>query len=322
MTKALDEARTIELARDKNPRVGAVVVNSQGHIVGRGFHRGSGTAHAEVVALKQAGDAARGATVYSTLEPCNGQGMQGPCVQALVAAGVSHVVYAQRDPNTLMAGGESALRAAGIDVTSGVLADDAQALNESWTFAQRNERPWVKWKTATTLDGFIAASDGSSQWITGEDSRAMVQMLRSQVGAIVTGTGTVLADNPHLTVRDSDEQPLRLVIGTRPIPQDFHLADSAIQYSGDLNEVLTQLWREHGVHSVLVEAGQGLSASLWRKELVDEVFWFQAPLIAGSGVPAIGDFGVTTLDQALRISNPRIERVGLDLLIHFRTRGE
>ncbi len=322
MQLALDQARHSDLVRDKNPRVGAVVVDAHGQIVGQGFHHGSGTAHAEVVALGLAGDRAVGSTIYSTLEPCNATGRQGPCVDAIIQSGVTRVVFGQSDPNPVMAGGAESLHRAGIEVTSGVLAEQSRELNESWTFAQINQRPWIVWKTATTLDGFIAAADGTSKWITGESSRAMVQELRKGVGAIVTGTGTVLADNPQLTIRDSDEQPMRFVIGKREIPSDFHLASHAIQLNGEIDQAMQTIWQDHGVHKVLVEAGSGLSTSLWRAGLVDEGYWFQAPVIAGSGIPAIGDFGVTTLNETVRISNPRVERVGLDLLIHFRTRGE
>jgi len=224
-----------------------------------------------------------------------------------------------------MAGGAAALVTSGVAVTGEVLAAEAEALNKSWTFAHAHGRPWVIWKTATTLDGFVAAADGSSKWITGEQARAQVQDIREIVGAIITGTGTVLADNPLLTARDlaDDEQPLRVVVGSRSIPADSHILSGshpAHVMTGDISHVLETLWSEHRIHRVLVEAGPGLSRSLWQQGLVDEVFWFQAPVILGQGQHVIGDIGVGTLDAASRFSDYSVNRVGLDVVIHFTTR--
>ena len=325
MKRAIELATSVDLSRDVNPHVGSVVVSAAGDVVGEGFHRGSGTVHAEVAAIQAAGESANGATVYITLEPCNGTGRQGPCSQALIDAGVARVVYGQQDPNDAMAGGAQALRDAGIEVISSVLADECRALNATWTFAHTNGRPWVKWKTATTLDGFIAAVDGTSKWITGEPARAEVQNIRRSVGAIVTGTGTVLVDNPLLTVRNlaDDEQPLRVIVGSRSIPNDLKImggAQPAITKNADLSDVLKDLWTERKVHSVLIEAGSTLSASAWRNDLVDEVFWFQAPVIMGTGKPALADIGVSTMAEARRFNDVAVNRVGLDLLVHFTTR--
>ena len=181
------------------------------------------------------------------------------------------------------------------------------------------------WKTATTLDGFVAAGDGTSKWITGEPARERVQGIRASVGAILTGTGTVLADDPLLTVRalPDAQQPLRVIVGDRDLPasaQIFSGATPAIRMAGDLAKVITELWQLHGVHKVLVEAGSHVSQSLWSANLVDEVYWFQAPVILGSGKPAIGSFGVNTLANASRFPEYQVDRVGLDLLVHFTTR--
>jgi diaminohydroxyphosphoribosylaminopyrimidine deaminase/5-amino-6-(5-phosphoribosylamino)uracil reductase len=183
----------------------------------------------------------------------------------------------------------------------------------------------VIWKTATSLDGFVAAEDGSSKWITGEPARERVQAIRASVGAILTGTGTVLADDPLLTVRalPTDKQPLRVIVGDRDLPADSQIflgEKPAIRMAGDLSKVITELWQSHGVHSVLVEAGSHVSKSLWSANLVDEVYWFQAPAILGSGKPAIGNFGVNTLANASRFPEYQVDRVGLDLLVHFTTR--
>ncbi len=325
MSRAIELARSADLARDTNPTVGSVIVDAAGNIVGEGFHNGSGTAHAEVVAINQAGDKAKGATLYCTLEPCNAQGKTRPCAQAIINAGISTVVIAQRDPHVAMSGGIQTLIAAGITVEVEVLRDQARELNASWNFAQENNRPWVIWKTATSLDGFIAASDGTSQWITGEPARERVQEIRATVGAIVTGTGTVLADDPLLTVRSLSEvnQPLRVIVGDREIPMDakiFTGAKPAIRIAGELSEVITSLWQEHGVHKVLVEAGSAIAQSLWSADLVDEVYWFQAAVLIGAGTPAIGSFGANTLANAPRFPLYQLNRVGLDLLVHFTTR--
>jgi diaminohydroxyphosphoribosylaminopyrimidine deaminase/5-amino-6-(5-phosphoribosylamino)uracil reductase len=325
MSRAIELASKVDLSRDINPTVGAVIVDASGTVVGEGWHNGSGTDHAEVMAIAQAGAKAVGATLYCTLEPCNAQGKTGPCAQAVIAAGITKVVIAQVDPHQVMSGGVKTLQAAGIEVEVGLLQDSAIALNTSWNFAQENNRPWVIWKTATTLDGFVAAEDGSSKWITGEPARERVQEIRASVGAILTGTGTVLADDPLLTVRalPDDQQPLRVIVGDRELPssaQIFTGTNPAIRMAGDLSKVITELWQEHGVHKVLVEAGSHVSQSLWSANLVDEVYWFQAPMILGSGKPAIGSFGVNTLANASRFPEYQVDRVGLDLLVHFTTR--
>jgi diaminohydroxyphosphoribosylaminopyrimidine deaminase/5-amino-6-(5-phosphoribosylamino)uracil reductase len=325
MSRAIELASKVDLSRDINPTVGAVIVDASGTIVGEGWHNGSGTVHAEIMAIAQAGSKAVGATLYCTLEPCNAQGKTGPCAQTVIAAGITKVVIAQADPHRAMSGGVKTLQAAGIEVEVGLLQDSAIDLNASWNFAQENNRPWVIWKTATTLDGFVAAEDGSSKWITGEPARERVQEIRASVGAILTGTGTVLADDPLLTVRalPDDQQPLRVIVGDRELPansQIFTGTNPAIRMPGDLSKVITELWQEHGVHKVLVEAGSHVSQSLWSANLVDEVYWFQAPMILGSGKPAIGSFGVNTLANASRFPEYQVDRVGLDLLVHFTTR--
>ncbi len=325
--RACDLARTPNLVRDVNPYVGAVVVDADGQIVGHGWHKGAGTDHAEVVALREAGDRARGATVYSTLEPCASTGKRGPCTQALIDAGVSRVVFGQRDPNVSMAGGAAVLESAGIIVHGDVQVDLCSSLNASWTFAHTHNRPWVIWKTATSLDGFIAAEDGSSKWITSDDARAKVQEIRAGVGAIVTGTGTALVDDPLLTVRahSPQDQPLRVVVGMRDLPESLNLFSTeprAVSLKQDLADALTTLWQEHGVHCVLLEAGPGLSTAAWEQDLVDEVYWFMAPVILGSGRSVTGPLGIHQLSEAHRFPEYQVNRVGLDLVIHFTTRQD
>ncbi|MER6580842.1 bifunctional diaminohydroxyphosphoribosylaminopyrimidine deaminase/5-amino-6-(5-phosphoribosylamino)uracil reductase RibD [Nonomuraea sp. NPDC001023] len=200
-------ARAVELAArghggtSPNPVVGCVVLSAAGQVVGEGFHAYAGGPHAEVVALAQAGEQARGGTAYVTLEPCDHTGRTGPCSRALLAAGVARVVVAVADPNPKAAGGAARLRAAGVSVTQGVLAGAAERVNEEWLTYARLGRPHVTWKFAATLDGRSAAADGTSQWITSPQARADVHRLRAASDAIVAGIGTVLADDPHLTVR-------------------------------------------------------------------------------------------------------------------------
>lgn len=324
MQRAIELAKRADLSRDVNPAVGSVVVDVDGNIVGEGWHEGSGTLHAEMMAIKNAGDESRGATVYITLEPCANVGKQGACTTGLIEAGVARVVYGQSDPNPRMSGGAELLSAQDIEVVGGVLEAECSALNTSWTFAHTHGRPWVIWKTATSLDGFIAPLDKTRLQLTGEESRAYVQELRAQVGAVVTGTGTALSDDPLLTVRSlpDAQQPLRVIVGDRELPATLALFQGdkpAIQIKAELLQALETLWNEYGVHKVLLEAGQGLASAAWGKGLVDEVFWFQAPKILGEGLQVVGDFGLSSLDDAPRFSHLAVNRVGLDLLIHFLT---
>ncbi len=306
-----------------NPRVGAVLVDPSGRTVGRGWHAGAGTAHAEVVALAEAGDAARGATAYVSLEPCAHTGRTQPCTQALLTAGVSRVVFAQSDPNPQAAGGADLLRTAGVEVTGGVLASEAQSLNASWSFAQVHGRPMVTWKLATTLDGRAAAADGTSQWITGEQARADVHELRARCGAIVVGTGTALADDPWLTARRPDGtlfdlQPLRVVVGARPLPSQARLlagSTPSLQLTDHAPaDVLRELHRRE-IHHVLLEGGPTLAAAFVRAGLVDEVVAYLAPVLLGSGPASVGDLGIATIDRALRLKLLDVTPLGTDLRI-------
>jgi diaminohydroxyphosphoribosylaminopyrimidine deaminase/5-amino-6-(5-phosphoribosylamino)uracil reductase len=221
MRRALDIGAAVAGGTSPNPPVGAVVLDRAGEPAGEGGTRPAGQPHAEVVALAAAGDRGRGGTAVVTLEPCAHTGRTGPCVEALLAAGIARVVYAVDDPHPVAAGGADRLRAAGVQVEGGVLADEARyGALEPWLFAVHHHRPFVTWKFASTLDGRVAAADGSSQWITGPAARADVHRLRATVDAIAVGVGTVLADDPVLTVRAADgtpaaRQPLRVVFDTR-----------------------------------------------------------------------------------------------------------
>lgn len=323
MLRALTLAVTPGVPRGPNPRVGCVLLDPTGASIAEGFHRGAGTPHAEVAALAAAGAAARGATAVVTLEPCNHTGRTGPCVDALLAAGVTRVVLAQSDPNPLAAGGADRLAAAGVDVVRGVLADESASMNEAWTFAVRHGRPMVTWKVASTLDGRVAADDGSSRWVTGEESRAQVHQLRAEVDAVVIGTVTALVDDPSLTVRDArgvpaGRQPMRVVMGRREIPAGAALRDGLAPLrtfpTESPAEVLADLATQDVQH-VLLEGGPTLASAFLRAGLVDRFVWYLAPKLLGSGAPAVGDLGVPDIGSAMRLQITGITRVGQDVRV-------
>lgn len=320
MRRALDLAALGPVA-GPNPRVGCVLLAPDGAVVGEGYHRGAGTDHAEVDALRQAGGHARGATAVVTLEPCDHVGRTPPCSQALIGSGIARVVFAQTDPHALAAGGAGRLAGAGVEVEGGLLADESTTLNEVWTFAVSKQRPMVTWKVAATLDGRIAAADGSSRWISGELSRAHVHRMRTEVGAVMVGTGTVIVDDPHLTARAPEAgttQPLRVVVGMRDIPVGSHVLDDAAETlhvrTHDPVGVLAELHARE-IRHVLLEGGPTLAAAFLRAELVDRVVWFVAPALLGSGPPALGDVGLTTIGDAVRLTEVHVDQVGEDARI-------
>lgn len=322
MRRALDLA--LRGPRGVNPQVGAVILSPDGEILAEGWHRGAGTAHAEVDALsKLAPGAARGATAIVTLEPCNHHGRTGPCAVALIEAGVSRVAFAVADPNTVSSGGAERLRAAGISVEEGLLQHDGEALLASWLEVQRLGRPHVTVKWAQSLDGRIAASDGSSKWITGPAAREDVHRRRARADAIVAGIGTVLADDPALTARAADgslldRQPTPVVLGTREIPADAAVRRHprpVLQYDGhSLPDVLREL-RDRGVQRVFVEGGPTIASAFVREGFADEVLAYVAPVLLGGDRLAIGDIGVGTIGDARRLILASVERLGDDLLI-------
>ncbi|MCK9793680.1 bifunctional diaminohydroxyphosphoribosylaminopyrimidine deaminase/5-amino-6-(5-phosphoribosylamino)uracil reductase RibD [Isoptericola sp. 4D.3] len=314
MRRALELAAQVP-ARGPNPRVGCVLLGADGAVLAEGYHRGAGTPHAEVDALRRAAAshgaaAAHGATAVVTLEPCNHHGRTGPCADALLNAGVARVVHAQHDPNPVASGGAARLRAAGVDVLGGLLADEARALNATWTRSLELGRPVVTWKLAASLDGRAAAADGTSRWITGRAARQDVHRLRAGVDAVVVGTGTALADDPDLTVRHvplTGPQPERVVVGLRDLPASSRLARAAAAgepvthlRTHDPHEVLETLgYREH--RHVLLEGGPALAAAFWRAGLVDEVVAYVAPVLLGVGAPAVADLGIGTIADAARL---------------------
>jgi len=322
--------RALELAAEPgvqfrgNPRVGAVILSSSGEIIGQGSHRGAGSPHAEVSALADANQSTVGATAVVTLEPCAHTGRTGPCAEALISAGISRVVFAQADPNPVATGGAQRLREAGIAVVEGVLAQEALKLNEVWTFAVTHQRPYVTWKVATTLDGRIAAADGSSRWITGEQARADVHEFRRAVDAVLVGHGTVIADDPHLTVRldgqvlERELQPLRVVMSESELDKDLRIFDDAAQTlwlrTHSVDDALAAL-HERGVRHVMLEGGATLAAAFLEARAVNAVRWYVAPAILGAGRYAIEDFGAQSIADVLRLTDVRTSPIGSDICV-------
>lgn len=354
MREAVALAAEGRYSTSPNPAVGCVLVRA-GEVVARGFHARAGTAHAEVAALTAAGPAARGATAYVSLEPCNHHGRTGPCTEALIAAGIARVVYACDDPNPRVAGqGAARLRAAGIVVAAGIGAADAGALNRGYFKRMRGARPFVRIKMAMSLDARMALASGESQWITGAVARAEVQRLRAESCAIVTGSGTVLADDPALTVRDPrfnlrGRQPRRIVVDRRlTIPATARLLSlpgetrvlttcsdagrvAALEAAGadvecfaegalDPDAVLAHLGALE-VNEVLVEAGPTLAAAFLAAGAYDELIVHLAPRILGAGARAA--FGLPSparLADALGFELVSSARLGDDMSLTFASR--
>ncbi|MFC4614680.1 bifunctional diaminohydroxyphosphoribosylaminopyrimidine deaminase/5-amino-6-(5-phosphoribosylamino)uracil reductase RibD [Cellulomonas algicola] len=309
-----------------NPRVGCVLLGPGGVVLGEGWHAGAGTPHAEVAALADAtrrGADTSGATAVVTLEPCNHTGRTGPCTEALLAAGVRRVVVAVPDPNPVAAGGADRLRQAGVDVLTGVLEDEGRTLLGTWLASVERGRPFVTLKIATTLDGRVAAADGTSRWITSDVARHHAHDLRAEVDAIAVGTGTVLTDDPALTARNAagelhTDQPLRVVVGHRDVPADARLhgpgGELVHARTHDPAEVLRVLG-EREVRHLLVEGGPTLAAAFLRAGLVDEVHAYVAPVLLGAGPLAVADLGVTTIGDAVRLTTRSVLPLGPDVLV-------
>ncbi|WP_415047084.1 bifunctional diaminohydroxyphosphoribosylaminopyrimidine deaminase/5-amino-6-(5-phosphoribosylamino)uracil reductase RibD [Gordonia sp. (in: high G+C Gram-positive bacteria)] len=305
-----------------NPPVGAVILDAAGTVVGVGHTQPPGGPHAEVVALAQAGEAARGGTAVVTLEPCDHTGRTGPCTQALLDAGIARVFYGVSDPNPEAAGGADRLIAAGVPVVGGVFeADIRWGVLRPWLFRRQHGRPLVTAKVASTMDGRVAAPDRTSRWITGPEARLHAHAQRARVDAIVVGTGTALADDPSLTARRSDDtlhphQPVRVVMGLRDLPPEAKLHDDSAPLvqvrSHRPEDVFAQvpdaLW-------VLVEGGPGVLGAFLSAGLVDEIHWYLAPTVLGDGIPAVADGDVTTLTQAHRFRRESFAALGDDLLV-------
>ena len=312
-----------------NPPVGCVLLSPSGEVVGEGFHEYAGGPHAEVAALAAAGAHARGATCVVTLEPCNHTGRTGPCTRALIDAGVRRVVIAVDDPNPVAAGGAETLRAAGVEVVTGVRRAEAEAVNVAWLTAVRRRRPYLIWKFAGTLDGRSAAADGTSKWITSPEARADVHRLRGTVDAIIAGIGTVLADDPRLTVRDAGtaRTPLRVIVDSsgrtpgnalvRDAAAPTWIATRAELGAGpdgrvDLSALMGAL-HARGVRAALLEGGPTLAGAFLAAGLVDQVVGYVAPKLLGAGSAVLRDAGVTTIGEAVELDLTDLTRIGPDL---------
>jgi diaminohydroxyphosphoribosylaminopyrimidine deaminase/5-amino-6-(5-phosphoribosylamino)uracil reductase len=317
-----DLSRSVLGKSAPNPNVSAAIYNAHGELIADGAHdRNVSLDHAEIVALKKAGSATDGATLVVSLEPCNHVGTTPACVDSIIAAGISRVVYAVADPNPIAAGGAQRLKDAGLDVDF-IESDELRDIQGAWLHRVTTKRPYFIWKVATTIDGYIAASDGTSQWISSEQSRADVQLLRSHSDAILVGTGTALADNPTLQPRIvGASTPLRVVMGERDIPEDFNLhqgeGESIFLKSRDVKALL-ETFSERAVNQVLVEAGPTLGTALLKAGVVDEIVIYQAPFLLGSGKSWVADLGIKTIKDGMSLTQISTEQIGPDLKSRYR----
>ncbi len=331
MARALALGESVLGTTSPNPPVGAVVLAADGTPVGEGATAPPGGPHAEVAALAEAGERARGGTVVVTLEPCAHTGRTGPCADALLAAGVTRVVVAVPEPTSLAGGGAQRLRDAGVEVEIGMEGPAAEAgALASWLTAVRQHRPFVVWKAAATLDGRVAAADGTSRWITGDAAREAVHRLRATCDAVVIGSGTALADDPQLTVRRPDgstapRQPLRVVVDRRGrLPATARLRDGAastlLSDAATAGDLLAALY-DRDVRRLLLEGGPTLAAAFLREGLVDEVVLHLAPKLLGAGAPLVGDLGISSITGALSLTVTDVTRRGQDVEIRLRPDG-
>ncbi len=352
MKRALALAEKGRGSVSPNPLVGAVIVKN-GIVVGEGYHQKYGQAHAEVNAIAQAGDEAIGGTMYVTMEPCNHTGKTGPCTESIFAAGLSRVVVAMVDPNPKVnRSGINYLRSRGVEVVEGVLKEQAQELNQPYTKFIKTGYPYILLKMAQTLDGRIASSTGHSKWVTDEESRTLAHKMRARHDAILVGIGTVLMDDPHLTVRMAKgKSPKRIVLDSQlRIPLDANVLSDDISNKTIIvttnvaskekigrivdrgstvlvldadedergwvpQELLWKALGDLGITSVMVEGGSSVHTECLRGGFTDEIVMFIAPKILGSGVDAIGDLGITNMNAALELDNIKIKKLKRDFMI-------
>lgn len=306
LERALELAERGRATTHPNPVVGAVVVRD-GEVVGEGWHERKGNPHAEIAALEAAGERARGATLYVTLEPCRSFGATPPCTAAVLESGVGKVVTAALDPNPSAGGGLEELRAAGVEVelADGEVSMRARRQNEAWRTWVSKSRPFVTYKAAITLDGRVTLP--GSRWVSGEESRKRVHELRAASDAVAVGMGTVRADDPGLDARDVDaaRQPRRLAFGKGPLTEGSELE----LFSGPLEEELQRL-AEQEVQSLLLEGGPTLATAFARAGLIDKLLLFVAPRLSGNGPHFLGD-----LEQPVELGEVSLERIGEDFLV-------
>ena len=307
-----------------NPNVSAAIYGADGSLIADGFHnRTMSVDHAEVVALKKAGAAARGATMVVSLEPCAHTGRTPPCVQAIIDAGISTVIYAVADPNPIAAGGAEKLADAGIAVEYRE-SKELSYVQRAWLHKEKTGRPLMLWKVATTLDSKVAASDGTSQWITGPESREDVQELRAQSDAILIGTNTALVDNPHLIPRGHTARPVRIISGEQEVPSTNRVFDSearTISVKSKSIPELMKVLRDEGFSQVLVEAGPTLGSALMASGNIDELIIYQAPKMLGAGKEFVSRLGISTLADHLELELLSVQAFGSDIKSHYLVKG-
>lgn len=335
MQRAIELAKKGQYTTRPNPCVGCVIVKN-GQVIGEGFHYQAGQPHAEVFALQQAGEQAEGATVYVTLEPCSHHGRTPPCADALIQAKVAKVVIAMTDPNPKVSGsGIAKLRKAGIKIVTNIFKNEAYQLNQGFFHSMSGKLPYVRLKMASSLDGCVAMATGESKWITGELARHDVQKLRAKSGAIITGSQTVLTDNPNLNVRSSVlgvplsdiPQPLLVVLDRRK-----QISENSSWYQQQkqqrpilliqekdisLTQLLKKLKEEYQIYDVLVEAGAILTSAFLQERLVDEMIVYQAPCFLGQITQSMTTLNFTTIAQQLRFTLVSHEMIGQDLKLTY-----
>lgn len=329
MRHAAELASTVAGRTSPNPPVGAVILAADGRLVGQGVTQPHGFEHAEVMALAAAGEHARGGTAVVTLEPCNHTGQTGACTEALLAAGISRVVYAADDPNPVAAGGAERLRGAGVQVVGGVeVSLVSEAALGPWLHAVVHARPYVTWKFAATLDGRAAAADRSSRWISNPLSRADVHQLRGRVDAVLVGSGTVLADDPQLTARIqqpdgtevlAEHQPLRVLLDRRHrVGKEARIFDDAAEtvvLDTAVPRFACKALFDRGVRHLLLEGGPTLAGAFLEAGLIDQVVAYLAPKLLGAGTSVLEDAGITTMSDAVSLEIVQVSQLADDLKI-------
>lgn len=302
-----------------NPKVGARLITDGGELIAEGIHGTDGIKHAEVIAIERAGKKAAGSHALVTLEPCSHFGRTPPCVDALLSAGVSSVWFSHSDP-TSAGGGAARLREAGVAVFGGLVTSVTKPSLEPWLHYQSTGLPFVTLKLAATLDGYVAAPDGTSRWITGAVARQYVHRLRSQADAVLVGTGTVLVDNPALDVRlDGDwPQPRVVVLGERDLPSGLLIEGRYLHMRHrDIHRALREL-ADEGIQHVLVEGGSKVATEFLKADAVDRLVWFVAPKLLGGGLPAVTGLGIPSIDFAQQWRVLNLDQIGEDVAIDLR----
>ena len=308
-----------------NPNVSAAIYSADGTLIASGFHnRKISPDHAEVIAIKSAQSLARGATMVVSLEPCAHTGTTPPCTQAIIDAGIAKVIYAVSDPNPIAAGGAQVLRSAGI-VVEHIHSAQLEFVQRAWLHKVATKKPLMIWKVATTLDGKVAASDATSQWITGERSRENVQLLRAQSDALLIGTNTAIVDNPHLIPRGHSARPVRIICGEQEVPTTNKIFDNEARTLLVKNKSITDLmtlFTNEGFNQVLVEAGPTFGSALLVSGNIDELIMYQAPKLLGAGKDFVSNLGISTLADHIDLELLSIERFDGDIKSHYRVKGK